>query len=283
MMAKAAGISVTLGAAHLAGARPSAAPGPATSSSRNDPDFADKLRRCRRPLRQSARPCRRALGRREEPNPGARSHPARLADEEGPLRHDDPRLQAQRHHHPVRRPQRPRRHGHRPLHAKPPPPGVHPVPQRRSSALSRPARSSMPSLDNYATHKHPKVRQWLADHPRWRLPFHPHLVHPGSMPSKASSPSSPNGASNAASSASIRRSPGRHQPLPRQTNNEPKPFTWTADPDKIIPPSTRHQLLDPRTQPRIPILAAAFRRGVEDGPQRIDVGRTARILSGIGG
>lgn len=22
-------------------------------------------------------------------------------------------------------------------------------------------------LDNYATHKHPKVRQWLANHPRW--------------------------------------------------------------------------------------------------------------------
>jgi hypothetical protein len=22
-------------------------------------------------------------------------------------------------------------------------------------------------VDNYATHKHPKVRQWLARHPRW--------------------------------------------------------------------------------------------------------------------
>src|SRR6478672_7235636 len=27
--------------------------------------------------------------------------------------------------------------------------------------------------DNYATHKHPKVRQWLADHPRWIFHFTP--------------------------------------------------------------------------------------------------------------
>src|SRR5882724_9138578 len=35
-------------------------------------------------------------------------------------------------------------------------------------------------------------------------------------------------------------------------------------------------------QPRVPVLAASFGRGVEDGPQRIHVGRTARILAGIG-
>jgi transposase len=27
--------------------------------------------------------------------------------------------------------------------------------------------------DNYATHKHPKVRDWLADHPRWVFHFTP--------------------------------------------------------------------------------------------------------------
>ena len=43
----------------------------------------------RRSLRRSARPCRRALGRREEPNPGARPHPAGPADEAGPRRHND--------------------------------------------------------------------------------------------------------------------------------------------------------------------------------------------------
>jgi transposase len=28
-------------------------------------------------------------------------------------------------------------------------------------------------VDNYATHKHPKVRQWLVQHPRWTFHFTP--------------------------------------------------------------------------------------------------------------
>jgi transposase len=28
-------------------------------------------------------------------------------------------------------------------------------------------------VDNYATHKHPKVLEWLADHPRWTFHFTP--------------------------------------------------------------------------------------------------------------
>lgn len=28
-------------------------------------------------------------------------------------------------------------------------------------------------VDNYATHKHPKVRRWLARHPRWTFHFTP--------------------------------------------------------------------------------------------------------------
>jgi hypothetical protein len=31
-------------------------------------------------------------------------------------------------------------------------------------------------VDNYATHKHPKVRQWLARHPRWTFHFTPTSV-----------------------------------------------------------------------------------------------------------
>jgi transposase len=30
-----------------------------------------------------------------------------------------------------------------------------------------------PILDNYATHKHPKVRDWLGRHPRWVFHFTP--------------------------------------------------------------------------------------------------------------
>ena len=46
------------------------------------------------------------LGGREEPDPGAGPHAARLADEERARRHHDPRLQAQWHDDAVRRPQR---------------------------------------------------------------------------------------------------------------------------------------------------------------------------------
>jgi transposase len=28
-------------------------------------------------------------------------------------------------------------------------------------------------VDNYATHRHPKVRKWLAQHPRWTFHFTP--------------------------------------------------------------------------------------------------------------
>jgi transposase len=37
-----------------------------------------------------------------------------------------------------------------------------------------PAGKVIPAIvDNYATHKHPKIRQWLARHPRWTFHFTP--------------------------------------------------------------------------------------------------------------
>jgi len=39
----------------------------------------------------------------EKPDSGIGSHTARVADQEGAMRHDDPRLLTQRHDHPVRR------------------------------------------------------------------------------------------------------------------------------------------------------------------------------------
>src|SRR6516225_1592230 len=39
---------------------------------------------------------------------------------------------------------------------------------------SVPARKQVHAIaDNYATHKHPKVREWLARHPRWTFHFTP--------------------------------------------------------------------------------------------------------------
>jgi transposase len=54
-------------------------------------------------------------------------------------------------------------------------------------------------MDNYATHKHPKVIAWLDRHPRWCFIL-PRSRHHGSMPSRVSSPSLPSGASSEACS-----------------------------------------------------------------------------------
>ena len=80
------------------------------------------------------------------------------------VRHDDPRLQAQRHDDAVCRPRRARRQGCRPLHVAPPASGFHQVPQRLEPALP-PGKVIHAILDNDATHKHPKVQGWLANHP----------------------------------------------------------------------------------------------------------------------
>jgi hypothetical protein len=75
-----------------------------------------------------------AVDRRKVADSASRSDAAEPADEARPLGDDDPRRQAQRHDHPVRRPQRTRRNGDRPEPAAPSPPGVHPVPQRHRAA-----------------------------------------------------------------------------------------------------------------------------------------------------
>ena len=57
-----------------------------------DPEFVPKTAQNRRPLRQPAGPRHCALGRREVADTGARSHPARVADEEGSRWYLDARL-----------------------------------------------------------------------------------------------------------------------------------------------------------------------------------------------
>jgi site-specific DNA recombinase len=59
-------------------------------------------------------------GSRKEPDPGVGPYPAQPADEEGQGRHDDPRLQAPRHHHSVRCVGRSYRHGDRRVPTSPP-------------------------------------------------------------------------------------------------------------------------------------------------------------------
>ena len=174
--------------------------------------------------------------------PGARPHPARPADEEGPRRHDDPRLQAARHHHALRRAERARRHRDRPKHAAAPPPGVHPLPQRHRGRGA--GWQPIPLLDNYAAHKHPKVRAWLDRHPRWTFHFVPTscswLNAVEGFFAKLSKRRLKRGAFHSIVDlqAAINRFVHEH-------NAEPSPFTWTADPDRIIAAVRRgHQVLD---------------------------------------
>ena len=145
-------------------------------------------------------------------------------------RHHDPRLQAPRHDHAVRRPQRARRHGDRPLHGSA-------TATRSSSASSMPIERAVPAgkvihviLDNYATHKHPKVRAWLARHPRLDLPLHADLVLLAERGRDLLRRRSPGAASSAASStrsstsqAAINRYIDEHNQRPQALRLDRRP------------------------------------------------------------
>jgi transposase len=98
-------------------------------------------------------------------------------------------------------------------------------------------------LDNCAAHKHPKVRAWLTRHPRWTFHFTPtscswlnavetffatltrRRLQRGAFPSLVHL------------QAAINRYLDEH-------NQRPKPFVWTADPNRIIAKVNRgHQTL----------------------------------------
>jgi transposase len=99
-------------------------------------------------------------------------------------------------------------------------------------------------LDNYAVHKHPKVREWLARHKRFTFHF---------TPTSCSWLNAVEGFF--AKLAKRRLNRGVFHSIVdlqaainrflAETNKNPKSFTWTADPDKIIAAVKRgHQVLD---------------------------------------
>ncbi len=99
-------------------------------------------------------------------------------------------------------------------------------------------------LDNYASHKHPKVRAWLARHPRWTFHF---------TPTSASWLNAVEGFFARLTCRRLQRGVF-HSLLDLQSainrylaehNHDPKPFVWTADPDRIIAAANRgYQVLD---------------------------------------
>jgi transposase len=99
-------------------------------------------------------------------------------------------------------------------------------------------------LDNYAAHKHPKVRAWLGRHPRFTFHFTPTscswLNAIEGYFAKLANRRLKRGAFHSVVDlqAAINR-------FIAETNSDPKPFTWTADPDMIIAAVRRgHQVLD---------------------------------------
>lgn len=88
-------------------------------------------------------------------------------------------------------------------------------------------------LDNYATHKHPKVRAWLEKHPRWVFHF---------TPTSASWLNAVEGFFAKLTTKRLRRGSFRgivdlqaaiHRFI-AEHNRTAKRFAWTADPDRII-------------------------------------------------
>ena len=99
-------------------------------------------------------------------------------------------------------------------------------------------------LDNYAAHKHAKVREWLDRHPRFTFHFTPTscswLNAVEGFFAKLTKRRLKRGVFHSVVDlqAAINR-------FVAEQNENPKPFRWTADPDKIIAAVKRgHQVLD---------------------------------------
>ena len=99
-------------------------------------------------------------------------------------------------------------------------------------------------LDNYAAHKHPEVRKWLARHPRWTFHF---------TPTSASWLNAVEGFFATLTKRRLKRGVFRsvvdlQAAINRfldDHNAKSKPFQWVADPEKIIEAVRRgHQALD---------------------------------------
>jgi transposase len=88
-------------------------------------------------------------------------------------------------------------------------------------------------VDNYATHKHPKVRAWLARHPRWTFHF---------TPTSASWLNAVEGFFSVLTRRRLKRGvfcsivdlQAAINRYLAEHNGDPKPFNWTADPQRVL-------------------------------------------------
>ena len=88
-------------------------------------------------------------------------------------------------------------------------------------------------VDNYATHKHPKVRKWLASHPRWTFQF---------TPTSTSWLNAVEGFFSTLTRRRLKRGvfhsvadlQAAINRFLAETNSDPKPFVWTANPKRVL-------------------------------------------------
>jgi transposase len=99
-------------------------------------------------------------------------------------------------------------------------------------------------MDNYGTHKHPEVLAWLERHPRWTFHF---------TPTSASWLNAVEGFFAKLTKRRLKRGvfgsivelQAAINRFLAEANDDPKPFVWTADPDRILEKVSRgHQALD---------------------------------------
>ena len=163
---------------------------------------------------------------------GTRPHPAGIADEARPRRDDDARLQTSRHHNAVRSShilddtvigRNMQHHRHQEF-----------IRFLNTIEEQVPVGKVIHAIvDNYATHRHPKVRQWLARHPRWTFHF---------TPTSASWLNAVEGFFAKLTRQRLKRGVFRSvldlqvaiNRFVAETNLNPKPFVWTADPKRVL-------------------------------------------------
>jgi transposase len=93
-------------------------------------------------------------------------------------------------------------------------------------------------VDNYAAHKHPKVRKWLAAHPRWTFHFNPTSCSWFNAIERFLAILTERRLKDGVFRSVVDLQAAINRFL-EEHNVEPKPFKWTADPDKIIAVVTR--------------------------------------------
>lgn len=107
-----------------------------------------------------------------------------------------------------------------------------------------PGKSVHAIVDNYATHKHPKVREWLEAHPWWTFHFTPTsaswLNAVEGFFAKLTKRRLSRGVFH-----SVEELKGAIRRFLAESNQDPRPFQWTAKPVEILAAVKRgHQVLD---------------------------------------